>query len=240
MEEGPIRYLVVVPAFNEEDNIAATVREIRAGFPEASILVVNDGSRDGTSLAARKTGVAVLDLPFNLGIGACVQTALKYALDEQFDIVLQVDGDGQHPADQIGKIVQPILEGRADMVIGSRFLPGSDGFRSSGARRLGIRVFRFLNRICLRQKITDSTSGFRAFHRSVLPLLAESYPRDYPEPESIFLLARRGFRIQEVPVAMRPRQGGKSSIRGWRDAYYMLKVLLALLVEMLRRKTGGR
>lgn len=234
-----MRTLVVIPAFNEESNIAATIAEIRAGFPEASIVVINDGSRDRTAEVARGAGVRVLDLPYNLGIGGSVQAGLKYAVRQGYDLAVQVDGDGQHPAGEIPKLVAPIRNGQADMVIGSRFLPGSSGFRSAWQRRAGIFLFRFLNLLFIRQKITDSTSGFRAYGPAALPLLAESYPRDYPEPEAVVRLGRRGLRIVEVPVSMRPRHAGVSSIRGWRELYYMVKVILALLVEMLRKRNGG-
>lgn len=234
-----MRSLVIVPAYNEAAAIAATIADIRAGFPDAAIVVVNDGSRDGTAEAARRAGVAVLDLPFNLGIGGSVQAGLKYAVKCGFDVAVQVDGDGQHPGCEIPKLIAPILAGEADVVIGSRFLPGSNGFRSSRERRAGIFLFRLLNRLFIRQKITDATSGFRAFNRESQAVLAESYPRDYPEPEAVVLLARRGFRLLEVPVAMRERQGGASSIHGWRAYYYMLKVILSLSIEMLRKRNGG-
>ncbi len=234
-----MRSLVIVPAFNEAATIAATIADIRAGFPEAAIVVVNDGSRDATAQVARGAGVAVLDLVCNLGIGGSVQAGLKYAVRRGFDIAVQVDGDGQHPACEIHKLIAPIVNGQADVVIGSRFLPGSDGFRTTRERRAGIFLFRLLNRLFIRQRITDATSGFRAFNRESLLVLAASYPRDYPEPEAVVLLARRGFRLLEVPVTMRERQGGASSIHGWRAYYYMVKVILALSIEMLRKRNGG-
>lgn len=234
-----MRSLVIVPAFNEAATIAATIADIRAGFPEAAIVVVNDGSRDGTAQVARSAGVAVLDLACNLGIGGSVQAGLKYAVRRGYDIAVQVDGDGQHPAVQIPRLIAPILNGQADVVIGSRFLPGSEGFRTTRERRAGIFLFRLLNRLFIRQEITDATSGFRAFNRESQLVLAESYPRDYPEPEAVVLLARRGFRLLEVPVTMRERQGGASSIHGWRAYYYMIKVILALSIEMLRKRNGG-
>lgn len=234
-----MRSLVIVPAFNEAAAIAATIADIRAGFPEAAIVVVNDGSRDSTSAAARNSGVAVLDLPCNLGIGGSVQAGLKYAVRRGYDIAVQVDGDGQHPAAEIPKLIAPILNGQADVVIGSRFLPGSEGFRSTRERRAGIFLLGILNRLFIRQKISDATSGFRAYNREALAILAQAYPRDYPEPEAVVLLARRGFRLLEVPVTMRERQGGTSSIHGWRPYYYMVKVILSLSIEMLRKRNGG-
>jgi glycosyltransferase involved in cell wall biosynthesis len=234
-----LRSLVIVPAYNEAAAIAATIADIRGGFPEAAVVVVNDGSRDGTAEAAQAAGAAVLHLPFNLGIGGSVQAGLKYAVRHGFEIAVQVDGDGQHPASEIPKLIAPILAGEADVVIGSRFLPGSDGYRSTRERRAGIFLLRLLNRLFIRQKISDATSGFRAYNRAAIALLAQSYPRDYPEPEAVVLLARRGFRLRETPVAMRERQGGRSSIRGWRAYYYMLKVMLSLTIEMLRKRNGG-
>lgn len=235
----PARCLIVVPAFNEQPNIGQTVREIRSAFPAAFVLVVNDGSADETAAVAREAGAAVLDLPFNLGIGGAVEAGLKYAVREGYEFAVQVDGDGQHPAEQIPRLLEPILDRRADAVIGSRFLPGSAGFRPGAARRTGIRLFQSLNRLLIGQTITDSTSGFRAYGRRALEFLAELYPRDYPEPETVVHLARHGFGLLEVPVSMRIRQSGSSSIRGLGEAYYMVKVILALLIEMLRKRRGG-
>jgi len=230
----------VVPAYNEEKSIAATVAEIRAGCPDAAIVVVNDGSADATSVAARATGVTVIDLPYNLGIGGSVQAGFKYAARNGFDAAVQVDGDGQHPAGQIDRLLTPLRSGAADLVVGSRFLPGSSGFRSSPQRRAGIYVFRIVIRLLSGLKVTDPTSGFRACNHTVLELFAAQYPRDYPEPEALLLAARRGFRVVEAPVEMRPRHEGRSSIRGLSELYYMVKVILAMLIETLRQPEGGK
>lgn len=234
-----VKCLVVVPAYNEEKSIAATVADIRAGCPQAEIVVVNDGSRDKTSAVARSMGVTVIELPYNLGIGGSVQAGFKYAARHGYDVAVQVDGDGQHPAGQIDVLLAPIRRGDADLVVGSRFLPGSSGFRSSPQRRMGIYVFRILIRILTGQIVTDATSGFRACNRAVLESFAAQYPRDYPEPEALLLAARRGFRILEVPVEMRARAAGQSSIHGFTDLYYMLKVILAMLIETLRQPNGA-
>jgi glycosyltransferase involved in cell wall biosynthesis len=231
-----VKCLIVVPAYNEEQSIARTVAEIRTACPQAGIVVVNDGSADATSGAARATGVPVLDLPFNLGIGGAVQAGYLYAVRHGYDVAVQVDGDGQHPVDQIERLLQPLRDNAADLVIGSRFLPDSAGFRSSPQRRLGIGVLRMVLRVLGGQTITDPTSGFRACNLAVLRLFAELYPRDYPEPEAVLLVQRRKFRLKEVAVTMRPRSAGRSSIHGWRDLDYMVRVILAMLVEALRRR----
>jgi glycosyltransferase involved in cell wall biosynthesis len=235
-----VKCLVVVPAYNEEKSIAATVAEIRAGCPAAAIVVVNDGSTDATSAAARATGVTVIDLPYNLGIGGSVQAGFKYAVHNGFDAAVQVDGDGQHPPAQIDRLLEPLRKGTADLVVGSRFLPGSSGFRSTLQRRVGIYVFRIVIRLLTGQTVTDATSGFRACNRAVLELFAKQYPRDYPEPETLVLAARHRFRIAEVAVEMRPRHEGLSSIRGVSSLYYMVKVILSMVLETSRRTKGGR
>lgn len=238
----PGRVLLVVPAFNEAANIERVVRDLASQLPEATVLVVNDGSMDATSALARATGSCrVVDLPCNLGIGGAVQTGFKFADRQGYDVVVQVDGDGQHKAEEIRGLVAALEAGRYDMVIGSRFL-GVDSFRSTALRRVGIALFAVLNSWAIRQRITDNTSGFRAYGREAIGFLARYYPVDYPEPEAVILLGRNGFRIREIPVAMEERQGGHSSIHGLKSAYYMVKVLLAIALNLLRspiRKAGS-
>lgn len=235
------RVLLVVPAYNEAATISRVVSELAAQLPEATVLVVNDGSQDQTSALARATGSCrVVDLPCNLGIGGAVQTGFKYAVTHDYDVVVQVDGDGQHKADEIRGLIAALEGDRFDMVIGSRFL-GVDSFRSTALRRVGIRLFEAINSLAIRQRITDNTSGFRAYGREATVFLARHYPVDYPEPEAVILLGRNGFKIREIPVAMEERRGGRSSIHGLKSAYYMVKVLLAIGLNLLRApiREGG-
>ncbi len=237
-----IRVLVIVPAYNEEMNIAAVVRnifEVRKKLVDAVLdaAIINDGSKDNTLMVAETTGAIVIDLPYNLGIGGAVQTGFKYAFENDYDVAIQIDGDGQHDPAFIPAMIAPIVAGSHDAVIGSRFLEaGSSGFRSTFLRRIGIKIFEWINSLIIRQKITDNTSGFRAFNRKTIQLLAGEYPSDYPEPESVIVLGLRKFRIAEIPVVMKERQGGQSSIRSWISAYYMVKVLLAIFVNVFKKK----
>ncbi|MBI2954902.1 MAG: glycosyltransferase family 2 protein [Chloroflexi bacterium] len=230
--------LIIVPAFNEEDSLDPLLQEIRMEIPEFDIVVVDDGSTDRTGEIARRHTAHVIQLPFNLGIGGAVQTGFRFARSGSYQIAIQVDGDGQHPPRQIMDLVKPVLDGEADVTIGSRFL-GNSGYRPPFKRSVGIAVFRILNSLLLRRPITDCTSGFRAYNRRTIVFLADNYPIDYPEPESVVTLARAGFRIKEIPVDMRVRQGGRSSISGFGSAYYMVKVVLAILMEMSRRPKLG-
>jgi len=226
---------VIVPAYNEEEAITKVIEDLKTHFPQGDILVVNDGSRDQTSRLARDSGAMVVDLPVNLGIGGAVQTGLKFASRYGYDLAIQFDGDGQHIASEIPSLVQPVLDKEADMVIGSRFLVrGRKTFRSTWTRQIGIRFFEVLNSLLIGQRVTDNTSGFRAYSREVIEFMVDHYPTDYPEPEAVILVGRNRFRIVEVPVQMRERQGGRSSIFGWRSAYYMIKVTLAIVMTALR------
>ena len=231
-----MKKLIIVPAYNEERNIDGVLRAIRADAPGFDVVVVNDGSGDKTSDEARAFPfVQVIDLPVNLGIGGAVQTGFLYARALPYELAVQDDGDGQHRPAEIEKIAGPILSGEADVVIGSRFLEKAT-FRGSPFRRAGIRIFQMINALFLGERITDSTSGFRAFNRRAIEVLSESYPDDYPEPEAIYILKRRGLKIKEVPVEMNLRSGGKSSIGGGRSLYYMVKVCLAIFVLNLRKE----
>ncbi len=231
------RTLFIVPAYNEGGNLPGVIGDLRAHQPDADIVVVNDGSTDGTASIARFLGVFLLDLPYNLGIGGTVQTGLLFAAQEGYDIAIQFDGDGQHQADQVGKLLEVFRDRNCDVVIGSRFL-GSSAYRPPLMRRLGITIFQLVNSLVLRRKITDNTSGFRAYNRAAIAFLARNYPHDYPEPESIVTLCRNGFKVVEVPVSMRERQGGRSSITFLRSIYYMCKVLIAIIVGATRRTVG--
>jgi hypothetical protein len=234
--ERPAELLVIVPAYNEEKCIARVIESLVDLNHSLDILVVNDGSADATSAVARSTGRAlVVDLPKNLGIGGAVQTGFKYAQRNGYGKALQFDGDGQHLAREIPKLLAQLEKDGVNMVIGSRFLQRQGGFRSTFFRRLGIRLFQGLNSLLIRQRITDNTSGFRAYDENSIQFLARHYPVDYPEPEAVILLGRNHFRMAEVAVEMRERQGGGSSIGGIKGLYYMIKVVLAVIMTFLRK-----
>lgn len=233
-----MKILIIIPAYNEEKNIRSAIADIQRSDLLCDILIVNDGSTDRTSHVARSIPhVVVVDLPFNLGIGGAVQTGFKYAERNGYDIAVQFDGDAQHKASEISKLLDSLVCHEADVVIGSRFLEKGPSFRSTFMRRKGIFIFKIINYLLIRQVITDNTSGFRAYNREAVVFLAHNYPADYPEPESVVLLGRHGFRIKEVPVFMQQRNFGRSSIRGWRIIYYMVKVLLSICMTSLRGKT---
>lgn len=237
------RILIVVPCFNEEAAIATVVREInevkqRYGL-NLDILVVNDCSTDSSITVIRGLDCLHLDLPVNLGIGGAMQAGYKYAYRHGYDIAVQMDGDGQHPANELPKILQPVIDGKSDVVIGSRFLE-KNGFQSTAIRRIGITYFRWLNAALIGRSIYDSTSGFRAFNRRTLKIVTGYYPDEYPEPESIVQFGLYNLRIHEVPVIMRERQGGVSSIGTGQAIYYMMKVTLGILfvyIRLLGRRT---
>lgn len=228
--------LVIVPAYNEEGNIGAVIADLRSLPRPLDILVVNDGSLDGTGQAARASGVAlVVDLPKNLGIGGALQTGFKYAERHGYAAAVQFDGDGQHLACELPRLLERLETGGVNMVIGSRFLEDRAGYRSTFARRIGIRLFAALNSLLIGRRITDNTSGFRAYDRRAIEFLARHYPVDFPEPETVILLGRNRFAIAEVQTRMAQRQGGASSIAGLKGGYYMIKVLLAILMTALRK-----
>jgi glycosyltransferase involved in cell wall biosynthesis len=233
-----MRRVAVVPAYNEAASIGAVVAEIRSADPELEIVVVDDGSTDGTGTLAAAAGATVLSLPYNLGIGAAVQTGLQYACDHDYDVAVQIDADGQHDAAELQRLFEPILAGRADIVVGTRFA-GLRSYRSSITRRLGIVLFARIVSLIVRQRVTDTTSGFRAMNRRGIRLFANDYPHDYPEVEATVLVFRHRLRMVEVPVAMRRRENGRSSITAFRSLYYMGKVSLALFVGLLRPRPAS-
>ena len=231
---APLRRIAIVPALNEERTVATVIEEIRAFDPGFEIVVVDDGSADRTADIARARGAHVLRLPFNLGIGGAMQAGFRFASERGFDVTVQVDGDGQHDASQLGSILRPLLDGEADMVVGSRF-SGAGEYRAPRLRRFGIRVFARVVSLVVGQRVTDTTSGFRAVNRRGIELFAADYPHDYPEVEAMVMLHKHRLRLREVPVAMRDRGGGRSSINAFRSVYYMAKVLLAIFVGLFRR-----
>lgn len=234
MSERYPKTLVIIPALNEADSIAEVIGQIHDHAPWADVVVVNDGSTDRTGEIAETCGAAVLHLPHNVGIGAAMQTGFIFAARYGYEIAVQTDGDGQHPPSEIPHIVRALLAGDADMVSGSRFIEDR-GYVTPVPRRIGIVILAKLIALITRQPCTDPTSGFRASNRRTILLCAREYPFDYPEPEAIVLLRRAGLRVREIPVTMQERQGGRSSITPLRSAYYMVKVILAILIGLLRR-----
>ena len=236
------RVAIIMPAYNEAGNMGRAVRDARAAAPDADIVVINDGSTDATSQLAREAGALVIDLPYNLGIGGAVQTGYKYAAERGYRVVARLDGDGQHDPTQLAALLEPVASGRVDVAIGSRFVDGEartdDCYRASFTRAMGIRMFAHLVSWIIGQRVTDTTSGFQVCNADVAAYSARNFPTDYPEVEMIAVLVRAGYRICEVPVRMRRRDTGRSSITPARSAYYMLKVTLALLVGMLRKPPG--
>ena len=232
-----MKILSIIPAFNEARNIVSVIESIKNEKPEIDVIVINDGSVDKTGDLAELSGLAcVVNLPCNLGIGGAVQTGFKYAIKNNYDIVFQFDGDGQHIAAEIDKILDPIIRDEADVVIGSRFCCKHDGYKSTFVRAMGIKIFGIVSLFLIGQKITDSTSGFRSYNRRAIKFLVDNYSMDYPEPEAIILVGRNGLRQKEIFVQMQERINGISSISGSQSFYYMTKVLLAILVTALRPK----
>ncbi len=229
------RVVAVVPAWNESASIGDVVDAVRAVDAGIDIVVVDDASEDDTAGVAEARGAVVLRLPFNVGIGGAVQTGFRYALDGGYELAVRLDGDGQHDASEIPKILAPVQAGEADLVIGSRFVDGSGSYRPPLARRLGIRVFARLVSVLGGQRVTDTTSGFVALSRTGIELFAAEYPHDYPEVEATLVALKSGLRLTQVQVEMRERASGSSSITFVRSLYYIVKVMLALLVASLRR-----
>ena len=231
------RILVIIPCYNEQGAIAQVVHELVAlrnrEQYQLDILVVNDCSTDNSLAVVRTLPCLYLNLPVNLGIGGAMHSGYRYAFQKGYDVAVQLDGDGQHPANELPVVLQPILQQEADVSIGSRFITG-EGFQSSFTRRLGIKYFRWLNQLLIGKAIYDSTSGFRAFNRHTIELVNKYYPDEYPEPESIVQFGLQGLRIKEVPVRMRHREEGVSSINTSRAFYYMLKVSLAIIFMYFR------
>lgn len=230
-----VRRVAIVPAHNEEGAIAGVVREIQAFDPGLEVVVIDDGSVDRTAGLAAEAGAHVVRLPFNLGIGGAVQTGFRYALERGFDLAVRLDGDGQHDPNELPRLLEPLLAGDADIVVGSRFAAQDGHYRVPFARRLGIRLFARIVSLLVGQRVTDTTSGFQAVNRKGIALFAADYPHDYPEVEATVMVHRHRLRLKEVPVRMRERAAGESSITALRSVYYAAKVLLALFVGLFRR-----
>jgi len=234
-ELGSQRRIAIVPAFNEEANIGRVLDELRAFDAGLEVVVISDGSVDHTAEVAAAHGAHVVRLPFNLGIGGAVQTGFRYAWENGYELAVRCDGDGQHDPAELPKVLAPVLAGEADIVVGSRFA-GDSGYQSSATRRIGIRLLALVVSAIARQRVTDTTSGFQALNRKALELFASDYPHDYPEVEGMVMTIKHRLRLREVPVRMREREHGRSSITALRSIYYMAKVLVALFVGLFRRR----
>jgi hypothetical protein len=231
------KMLAVVPAYNEAGSVGRVVAALHQRAPEFDVIVIDDGSTDATAARAREAGAIVAGMPFNLGIGGAVQTGFIYAREHGYDFMAQVDGDGQHDPSELGRLVTTMLaDSGVDMVCGSRFLSDETDYDAPLSRRTGIKVFAFMLSKILRQPVTDPTSGFRLYNRRAIGLFARDYPHDYPEVEAVLMLHAHRLRMTEVAVQMRHREAGRSSITTMRSGYYMIKVSLALLVGLMRRR----
>ena len=231
-----LKYLAVVPAYNEAGTVGRVVRAIRERAPEFDVVVIDDGSTDATAEVAAAEGATVVTAPFNLGIGGAVQTGFLYAMRHDYDYMVQVDGDAQHDPGEITKLFAPMEKDPSlDMVCGSRFLVNGD-YPAPISRRTGIHIFAFILSRIVGQKVSDPTSGFRLYNRRGISLFAHDYPHDYPEVEAVLMLHFHRLKMQEVPVTMYARDGGVSSINSGKSAYYMIKVLLAIFIGLARSK----
>jgi len=228
--------IIIIPLFNEEENIKFVIDDLNKLDNRFDVLFVNDKSTDNTLSKIKELSIfPVLQLPSNLGVGGAVQSGFKYAVLNDYDFAIQFDGDGQHIAGEISKIMKPLLENNTDVAIGSRFLSPDNKYEGEKKRKIGINYLNFINYILTGIKITDITSGFRAYNKKAILYLSENYPDDYPEPEAIMLFHRRKFRVMEIPVEMRKRQKGKSSIRGLLTFYYIIKVTVAMVISYFQK-----
>lgn len=232
-----MKNLIIIPAFNERECINDTVEMIKRDAPDFDYVVINDHSTDDTLTILKGNHINYVNLPANLGIGGAVQTGYLYAYENDYDTAVQVDADGQHDPKYLSMMLDTLKKENVDMIIGSRFIENK-GFQSTFARRIGITYFTKLIHMLTGTTITDPTSGLRMGNRKVIELFARDYPRDYPEPESVVTLLKKGMNVKEVPVMMRERQGGVSSINLKKSIYYMVKVTIAILIENHRQ--GGR
>jgi len=236
-----MKVLVVIPAYNEEKNILKTVNNIKSTKIKGVTLdyvVINDCSRDNTKQVLIDNKINFIDLPFNLGIGGAVQTGYKYAYYNNYDIAIQFDGDGQHDAAYLKDLIDEIKKGN-DIVIGSRFVSELSTFKSTKLRRIGINFLSWLIEFVTGKKIYDPTSGFRAINKNIIKLFSNNYPIDYPEPDTIVTVIKKGYNVSEIPVKMNKRENGKSSINPIKSVYYMIKVSLAIIIAATSVKKGN-
>lgn len=230
-----MKTLIIIPAYNEEESIVNTVKTLTQVNNKVDYIVINDGSVDKTKEVCELNNINYIDLPNNLGIGGAVQTGYKYALLNNYDIAIQFDGDGQHDANYISNLIKEIENG-ANMVIGSRFISDLSEFKSTKLRRVGINLLSNLIKICTNKRIYDPTSGFRAVDKNIISLFAQNYPTDYPEPDTIVTVIKKGYKVKEIPAKMKERTGGKSSISNLKGAYYMLKVSISIIFSSINTK----
>lgn len=230
-------HLAIVPAYNEEATVGSVIRALHENAPDFDVVVIDDGSTDATGAMAARAGAAVVKLPFNIGIGGAVQSGFKYALENGYDFCVQVDGDGQHDPREIARLQAAMqADPTIDMVVGSRFLSSDYHYPAPISRRTGIHIFAAICSRIIGSRVSDPTSGFRLCNRRAIELFARDYPHDYPEVEATVMVFKHRLRLTEVPVTMREREHGSSSITALRSIYYMVKVLLALFVGVFRRQ----
>ena len=227
-----MRTLIIIPAYNEANNISTVIEDLKENYPSYDYVIINDGSTDRTEDICRENGYPCINLPINLGIGGAVQTGYKYALENGYDVAVQMDGDGQHDPAFLDGMIKIIENDEAEAVIGSRFVE-KEGFQSSATRRFGIGFLSILGKILTGVRLKDITSGYRMVNRNLIRIYADDYPSDYPEPEAMIMAAIHGCRIKEYPVVMRERLGGTSSINLKRSVYYMIKVPIAMMIRRL-------
>jgi len=230
-----MKVLLIIPSYNEEENVLNNYNKIINFNKKSKIkydaIVINDGSKDRTEEICIKNNIPYISLVHNLGIGGAVQTGYKYALVNNYDIAVQFDGDGQHDVSYVKKIIDPIVNEESDMTIGSRFIDkNSSEFKSSFARRIGIKLISFFIKIVTRKKVYDTTSGFRAVNNKIIKEFASDYPVEYPEPITTVEVIKKGYRVKEVPVSMNERENGTSSIKAWKNIYYMLNVIISIII----------
>jgi glycosyltransferase involved in cell wall biosynthesis len=241
-ENRLVRTLIFIPAWNEEDSVQEVVRSLRLQIPAADVLVVDDGSIDATVARARAAGARVASLPFNQGLGAALQTGYLYALREGYEACAHLDADGQHPPEEVARLLEEVRHDRADLVIGSRYREATgaedEDYQPTFSRRIGTNVFRFFLTVATRQRFTDTTSGMRAGNRRVMALFGERYSPDFAEIESLQRAVRDGLRVKEVPVRMLPRADGRSFLTPLRSAFFIFKSLIALIVGQFRPKSA--
>lgn len=237
-----MKVLVIIPAYNEEENILKTCQNLNKiknnKDYKLDYIVINDGSKDNTLNVCLENKLPVINLVHNLGIGGAVQTGYIYAMKNNYDIAIQFDGDGQHDASYINDLVMPIINGGSDMTIGSRYVSNLSEFKSSKIRQLGIKILSFILKLTTHKKIYDITSGFRASNKDIIRFFVSDYPSDYPEPETVVAVIKRGYKVKEIPVKMHEREHGTSSITPIKSIYYMVKVSYAMVIRSIieRRK----
>jgi glycosyltransferase involved in cell wall biosynthesis len=227
--------LIVVPAYNEESGIEEVIAKLTKFIPKENILVIDDCSRDSTQEKVKEMDIKMIPLIFNLGIGGAVQAGFRYALIKNYDVTVQIDGDGQHDPAFLNELLKPLFEDTADIVIGSRYLEPQKGFKSTFLRNIGIRFFSFVTSIIIRERITDVTSGFRAYGKRCIKYLSEFYPTDFPDAEAVIDFKQQGFRIKEIPIVIKRRGTGKSSINMLKSLYYPFRNAISILAAILKR-----